>query len=83
MAVRRVPATPLALPGHPPRAPVAKLARKGLSNAEIAEALGGRRGTVKTYLTRIYIKVGVRSRADLVGVLASPDECKPSRGFTA
>ena len=37
----------------------------GESNAEIAAALGMSEKTVKTHLTHVYAKVGVRSRTEL------------------
>ncbi|MFG2074854.1 response regulator transcription factor [Nonomuraea maritima] len=39
---------------------------RGLSNEEIAAALFLSRATVKTYLSRLFVKVGVRDRTQLV-----------------
>lgn len=44
---------------------VAELVGRGAGNAEIARALDVSMATVKTHLTRIYSKVGVRSRTQL------------------
>jgi DNA-binding CsgD family transcriptional regulator len=42
---------------------------EGLNNAEAAAALYLSRKTVEAHLTRIYRKLGVRSRTDLVRLL--------------
>jgi DNA-binding CsgD family transcriptional regulator len=52
-------------------ADVAGLISRGATNAEIARALHLGQATVKTHLTRIYAKVGVRSRTQLALRLAS------------
>lgn len=44
---------------------VAELVGRGASNAEIARSLHVTEATVKTHLTRIYTKVGVRTRTQL------------------
>jgi DNA-binding CsgD family transcriptional regulator len=44
---------------------VAELVGRGASNAEIATSLHVSEATVKTHLTRIYTKVGVRTRTQL------------------
>ena len=44
---------------------IADLAARGLRNAEIAEELGLSRKTIEWNLTRIYRKLGVRSRTEL------------------
>jgi DNA-binding CsgD family transcriptional regulator len=44
---------------------VAELVGRGASNAEIARTLHVSEATVKTHLTRIYTKVGVRTRTQL------------------
>jgi DNA-binding CsgD family transcriptional regulator len=48
---------------------VACLVSQGVSNACIAATLGMSEATVKTHLTRIYVKVGVRSRTELAVVI--------------
>ena len=50
-------------------AEVAQLVAVGATNAEIARALSVSLATVKTHLTQIYAKVGVRSRTQLAVVL--------------
>ncbi|MEU5057500.1 AAA family ATPase [Streptomyces sp. NPDC021470] len=52
---------------------VARLAREGLTNREIAEQLGVTPSTVEQHLTRIYRKLGVRGRAGLPVALNSAD----------
>ena len=49
----------------PREADVAELVSRGASNAEIARSLHVSEATVKTHLTRIYTKVGVRTRTQL------------------
>jgi DNA-binding CsgD family transcriptional regulator len=49
---------------------VAELVAEGLSNKEVAARLFVTPRTVEAHLTRIYAKLGVRSRAELVGLLA-------------
>jgi DNA-binding CsgD family transcriptional regulator len=44
---------------------VAWLVLAGVSNASVAERLGMTEATVKTHLTRIYAKLGIRSRTEL------------------
>jgi DNA-binding CsgD family transcriptional regulator len=51
-------------------ADVAGLVGRGATNAEIACALHLGQATVKTHLTRIYAKLGVRSRTQLAVLLA-------------
>jgi DNA-binding CsgD family transcriptional regulator len=46
-------------------AEVARLVAGGLSNGRIAVALGMSEATVKAHLTRVYAKLGVRSRTQL------------------
>jgi DNA-binding CsgD family transcriptional regulator len=48
---------------------VACLVSQGVSNACVAATLGMSEATVKTHLTRIYVKVGVRSRTELAVVI--------------
>jgi len=50
---------------------VARLTANGLNNAEIADALKIKLGTVKTHLTRVYVKLGVQSRTELIAVIAT------------
>ena len=50
-------------------AEVAGLVADGLSNAGIAVALGMSEATVKAHLTRVYAKLGVRSRTELAVLL--------------
>jgi DNA-binding CsgD family transcriptional regulator len=56
----------------PAQTRVAELAAAGLSNQEIASTLYMSTRTVESHLTKIYREYGVRSRAQLVGALASP-----------
>jgi DNA-binding NarL/FixJ family response regulator len=51
---------------------IASLAARGLRNDEIARELGVRPKTVEWNLTRIYRKLGVRSRTELAIHFASP-----------
>jgi len=55
----------------PAQTRVAELAAPGLSNQEIAGALYMSTRTVESHLTKIYREYGVRSRAQLVGMLAT------------
>jgi DNA-binding NarL/FixJ family response regulator len=50
---------------------VAALAAEGRSNKEIAAALFLAVGTVESHLSRVYRKLGVRSRAELARSFAS------------
>lgn len=50
---------------------VARLAAAGLSNKEIAAAVGSSVTTVETHLTRVYAKLEVRSRVQLGRLLAA------------
>ena len=45
---------------------VMSLVQRGLRNKEIAEELGLTEGTVKVHLHRVFEKLGVRSRTDLI-----------------
>lgn len=61
---------PLATSGLTPRQiAVAELVGSGATNAEIARALYISPATVKTHLTRVYAKLGVRSRMQLAALL--------------
>lgn len=51
---------------------VSSLAARGLSNKEIAGTLFVSVHTVEAHLSRVYRKLGVRSRAELAGRLATP-----------
>jgi len=55
----------------PAQTRVAELVAAGLSNQEIAGTLYMSTRTVESHLTKIYREYGVRSRAQLVGALAS------------
>jgi DNA-binding NarL/FixJ family response regulator len=55
----------------PAQTRVAELVTTGLSNQEIANTLYMSTRTVESHLTKIYREYGVRSRAQLVGVLAT------------
>lgn len=45
---------------------VIELVMKGLNNNECADALGISRKTIKFHLTNIYLKAGVKSRAQFM-----------------
>jgi DNA-binding CsgD family transcriptional regulator len=50
---------------------VARHAAAGLTNVEIGEAMFISRGTVKSHLSHIYAKLGVRNRAELTAAAIS------------
>jgi DNA-binding NarL/FixJ family response regulator len=50
---------------------VAALVTQGLSNKEVAQALFVTVHTVEVHLSRVYAKLGVRSRTQLAGRLGS------------
>ena len=50
----------------PAEAEIVAHAARGLSNKEIAAALGKAEATVKGHLTRVYRKLGVKSRLQLI-----------------
>lgn len=56
---------------------VVALAARGLRNAEIAATLFTTTATVKTHLTRIFRKLGVTHRAELVALVARRREDQP------
>ena len=64
----RTPATPGQRTALRPRARSAPLVAKGTSNREIARELFISEATVKTHLTHIYGKLGVKDRAAAVAV---------------
>lgn len=52
---------------------VAELVARGATNGEVARSLHISEATVKTHLTRVYSKVGVRTRTQLALALGSDD----------
>jgi DNA-binding NarL/FixJ family response regulator len=48
---------------------IARLVRNGLSNKEIARDLALAQPTVKTHLLRMFRKLGVSSRTEMIGAL--------------
>jgi DNA-binding NarL/FixJ family response regulator len=50
---------------------VAQLAARGLTNREVAERLFVSPKTVEANLSRVYSKLGIRSRAELGRVMAA------------
>jgi DNA-binding CsgD family transcriptional regulator len=48
---------------------VARIAGRGQNNAEVAAALFMSRKTVEAHLTRVYRKLGIRSRTELARIL--------------
>jgi DNA-binding CsgD family transcriptional regulator len=50
---------------------VARIAGRGQNNVEVAAALFVSRKTVEAHLTRVYRKLGIRSRTELVRILLS------------
>jgi len=60
---RQVPLEPLHLSAR--QLEVAKLVSKGLTNAEIADALGSRVRTVTSHLDHIYSRLDIGSRSEL------------------
>lgn len=52
---------------------VARLAREGLTNPDIGSRLFISARTVQYHLRKVYLKLGIRSRAELRSVLADPE----------
>lgn len=48
---------------------VSILLLKGLSSQEVATALGIKRGTVRTYCVKVYWRLRVRNRAEMVATI--------------
>ncbi|MDD5064971.1 MAG: LuxR C-terminal-related transcriptional regulator [Phycisphaerae bacterium] len=44
---------------------IADLAAQGLTNRQIAERLGTAEGTIRTHMSRILIKLNIKSRKEL------------------
>ena len=59
---------------------VAAFVAAGSSNREIAAQLGLSRRTVEWHLSKVYRKLGVRSRTQLVARLAANGDLRSSRG---
>jgi DNA-binding NarL/FixJ family response regulator len=51
---------------------VAELAAEGLTNKEIATALNVTESTVKHHLLKIFVRLGIRQRSEIVHKLAPP-----------
>ena len=66
----------------PRESEVARLASAGATNAEIARALVFTERTVKTHLTHVFAKLGVRSRTQLT-VRMRPGEPAPGKAGSA
>jgi DNA-binding CsgD family transcriptional regulator len=63
---------------------VAELAAQGRTNKEIAAELFMGRSTVEAHLSRVYRKLGLRSRTELAGRIATPrDEAAKARDEAA
>lgn len=63
----------------PREAEIARLVARGLSNKQIAAALGISVWTVSTHLRRAYAKLDVHSRAGMVARIAVGMERSPNR----
>jgi len=50
----------------------ARIAAAGHSNREVAAEMGVKESTVKQYLNRVYDKIGVLDRGQLIYVLKEP-----------
>lgn len=57
---------------------VAELAAENLANREIAQILFVSHRTVEMHLSRAYRKLGIKSRGDLVRVLARGERPRPA-----
>jgi len=57
---------------------IARLLVAGYSGVNVAAISGLSENTVRTYVRRLYQKLGVANRADLVRKLMSPSEAKSS-----
>ena len=53
-------------------AQLVRLVRDGLTNKQIAAALHYSPKTVEVYLSRVYAKLGIRSRVELAARLSQP-----------
>lgn len=62
---------------------VARLVAEGRTNREVAGALFVSVKTVEANLTRIFHKLGIRSRADLIRQGGGPFEGRPGEGPSA
>jgi DNA-binding CsgD family transcriptional regulator len=63
---------PSAPPGLSPRElEVARLVARGLTNAEVASVLGISRTTVATHLQRVFVRLGLSSRAELASYVTA------------
>ena len=58
---------------------VVELASQGLSNPDIARELFMSRNTVKVYLSRAYMKLGVANRTELAGLVTRHSQARQQR----
>jgi len=61
---------------------VAELAARGLTNREVAERLFVSPKTVEANLSRVYSKLGIKSRAELGRVMAAPSQSDDTASAT-